>query len=460
MGHRRPGSRPPRDRARGRRGTRTADPGPECDGRADRREPPRAAFRAQARTDRVLRSGAAGLMQAAGRPTGAPADVVGAGQGILGIELGSTRIKAALIGPDASPLGAGSHAWESSLVDGVWTYDLDAVWGGVADCYAELSRDVRDGHGLDIESLAGLGISAMMHGYVALDAADELLVPFRTWRNNITARACAELTPVLAFAVPQRWTIAHLFQSILEDQPHVRNIARLTTLGGYVHAKLTGEHVVGIGEASGIFPIDSATGDWDAVRLAAFDALIAPRRLGWNVRDLLPGVLPAGRPAGTLSVEGARRLDQSGRLKSGVRLCPPEGDAGTGMVATNAVRPRTGNVSAGTSVFAMIVLEQSLARIHDGIDIVMTPDGKPVAMAHANNGSSDLDAWLAVLGQAAETLGAEVVVDDLYGKLLSIADTADADAGGLVAINYIAGEHATGFAEGRPLVARSAGSNF
>ena len=379
---------------------------------------------------------------------------------ILGIELGSTRIKASLIGPDTKPLASGYHAWENQLKDGVWTYDIEEVSKGLAACYASLVADVRAQHSLELKAVAAMGVSGMMHGYVALDADGNPLVPFRTWRNNITGEACAELSPLLDFAVPQRWTIAHLYQSILEGQEHVPRIARLTTLAGYVHWRLTGEHAVGVGEASGIFPVDPSTGDWDAARMERFDALIAPRGLGWTLRDILPAVLPAGRPAGTLTAEGALLLDPSGALVPGIPLCPPEGDAGTGMVATNAVRPRSGNVSAGTSVFAMIVLERSLSRVHEEIDIVVTPDGMPVAMVHSNNGSSDLDAWIALFGQAATALGAEASSDDLYAKLLPLAVRGDPDAGGLLSINYVSGEHLTGFTEGRPLFARNQDSAF
>jgi sugar (pentulose or hexulose) kinase len=319
---------------------------------------------------------------------------------------------------------------------------------------------VRRRYGVDLRSVAAMGVSAMMHGYIALDADGELLVPFRTWRNNITGQACAELTPLLDFAVPQRWTIAHLHQSILEDQPHLPRLAHLTTLAGYVHQRLTGERVLGIGEASGVFPVDAGTGDWDAERLARYDAHVAARNLGWSLRDILPAVLPAGAPAGELTEAGARLLDPSGSLGAGIPMCPPEGDAGTGMVATNAVRPRSGNVSAGTSVFAMLVLERELSRVHEEIDIVATPAGAPVAMVHSNNGSSDLDAWMAVLGQAARALGADVTADDLYGRLIPLATGADPDAGGLLAINYVSGEHLTGFTEGRPLFARSQDSRF
>jgi sugar (pentulose or hexulose) kinase len=397
----------------------------------------------------------------AGREGAGPAaKLIRTGRAILGIELGSTRIKASLIAPDTSPLASGWYAWESHLRDGIWTYDMADVWSGLAGAYASLVEDVRTRHAVDLRTVAAMGFSGMMHGYVALDAAGALLVPFRTWRNNITGEACAELTPILDFAVPQRWTIAHLYQSILEDQPHVRQIAHLTTLAGYVHWALAGDHVVGIGEASGIFPIDAAGADWDSARLAAFDAFVASRQLGWTLRDILPAVLPAGRPAGQLTAEGARLLDPSGTLPPGIPLCPPEGDAGTGMVATNAVRPRSGNVSAGTSVFAMIVLERSLARIHREIDIVVTPEGRPVAMVHSNNGSADLDAWLAVLGQAGRALGAEVRPEEVYEKLLPLALEADPDAGGLLAVNYVSGEHMTGFREGRPLFARGPDSRF
>ena len=391
---------------------------------------------------------------------GSAAELIRSGAAILGIEFGSTRIKASLIAPDTKPLASGSHAWENQLKDGVWTYDIEDVWNGLADCYASLVQDVHASYSVELKNVAAMGFSGMMHGYVALDAEGKLLVPFRTWRNNITGKACAELTPLLDFAVPQRWSIAHLYQSILEAQPHVPRIVHLTTLAGYVHWKLTGEHKMGVGEASGIFPIDPKTGDWDATRMARVDGLIAPRNLGWKMRDIFPDILPAGSPAGKLTAEGAKLLDPSGKLPAGIPLCPPEGDAGTGMVATNAVRPRSGNVSAGTSVFAMIVLEKSLSRVHEEIDIVVTPDGKPVAMAHSNNGSSDLDAWIALFGQVGKALGAEARPDDLYGKLLPLAVQGDPDAGGLLSINYVSGEHMTGFTEGRPLFVRNQEDKF
>ena len=388
------------------------------------------------------------------------ASVIESGQAILGIEFGSTRIKASLIAPDTTPLASGTHTWENQLKDEVWTYDMQEVWHGLASCYASLVKNVSERYSVALSRVAALGVSGMMHGYVALSRDGELLVPFRTWRNNITGEACAELTPLLNFAVPQRWSIAHLYQSIIESQPHVKQIAKLTTLAGYVHYKLTGEHKLGVGEASGMFPIDPLTGTWDLERLAKLERVLEPRKLGFRLLDILPAVLSAGTAAGTLTPEGAQLLDPTGRLQAGITLCPPEGDAGTGMVATNAVRPRSGNVSAGTSVFAMIVLEKSLSQVHEEIDIVATPDGKPVAMAHSNNGSSDLDAWMALFGQVGRALGANPSSDVLFETLLPLAQKADPDAGGLLSINYVSGEHMTGFTEGRPLFARSQHSKF
>lgn len=381
-------------------------------------------------------------------------ELIASGRGVLGIELGSTRIKAALIAPSGERLASGSHTWENQLESGIWTYAIHDVFAGIAGCYANLAADVTERFGVTLSAIAGLGVSGMMHGYLPLDAAGEPLVPFRTWRNNITGQACAELTPLLDFAVPQRWSIAHLYQAILESQPHVASIAHLTTLAGYVHFKLTGSKVMGIGEASGMFPVDASKSDWDRARMARFDQRLAERGVSLRLGDVLPRVLPAGAAAGRLTLAGARLLDPSGRLEAGSQVCPPEGDAGTGMVATNAVRPRSGNVSAGTSVFAMVVLERPLSTVHEELDVVATPDGKPVAMAHANNGSSDLDAWIALFGQVADALGAPASASALYEKLLPLALAGDADAGGLLAINYVSGEHVTGFSEGRPLLAR------
>jgi sugar (pentulose or hexulose) kinase len=387
-------------------------------------------------------------------------DLIASGRAIMGVEFGSTRIKAALVGPNAARIAGGSHTWENQLEGGVWTYGLADVFAGLSACYASLVEDASERYGARLRSLAALGVSGMMHGYLALDAQGQLLVPFRTWRNNITGQACAELSPLLDFAVPQRWSIAHLYQSILESQPHVPQIAHLTTLAGYVHYRLTGELVLGVGEASGMFPIDARTGDWDRARLERLEKHIAARGLGWRLTEILPRVLPAGAEAGRLTEAGARLLDPTGNLEPGALLCPPEGDAGTGMVATNAVRPRSGNVSAGTSVFAMVVLERPLSTVHEELDVVATPDGSPVAMAHANNGSSDLDAWLALFGQVAGALGASSSSSELYEKLLPLALHGEPDAGGLLSINYVSGEHVTGFSEGRPLFARKQDSRF
>jgi len=382
------------------------------------------------------------------------------GLATLGIELGSTRIKASLIAPDGAPLASGSYEWENQLSDGIWTYDLNDVWKGIAGCYASLAENVRDLHAVEITSMAALGLSGMMHGYIALDVSGRLLVPFRTWRNNITAMACERLTTLFNFPIPQRWSVAHLYQSILDDQEHVRNIDYLTTLAGYVHYRLTGNRVLGIGDASGMFPIDPNTKDYDQAMVEQFDSLVANKDYPWKLKSILPEVKVAGDRAGKVTPAGARLLDPTGRLKPGIPLCPPEGDAETGMVATNSVRPRTGNVSAGTSVFAMVVLERNLKSAHKEIDIVMTPDGRPAGMAHANNGSSDLDAWIDLFGQTARVLGFNASMSDLYSKLTPLALQADSDAGGLLHISYVSGEHISGFTEGRPLFVRKPDSVF
>ena len=386
--------------------------------------------------------------------------LIEAGKTILGVELGSTRIKAALIARDSTPLASGSYEWENTLQDGIWTYDLSEVWKGIASCYADLVTNIQTTYGVTPRRYASLGFSAMMHGYIVHDKDGKLLTPFRTWRNNITGPACVELSKLFNFAIPQRWSIAHLYQSILENQDHVQHIDYLSTLAGYVHWKLTGRRVLGIGDASGMFPIDPETGDYDEKMLKTFDALVKPRSYPWKLRDILPQVLPAGAEAGTLSAEGARLLDPRGNLEAGIPLCPPEGDAGTGMVATNSIRPNTGNVSAGTSVFAMIVLEKSLKKPHEEIDVVMTPDGKPVGMAHSNNGSSDFDAWISLFGQAVKALGFDVPTGKLYETLTPLALRGNADGGNLLHISYLSGEHLTGFTEGRPLFVRTPDSAF
>jgi sugar (pentulose or hexulose) kinase len=383
-------------------------------------------------------------------------ETIATGRAVLGIELGSTRIKACLVDERGTTLAAGSHAWENQFVDRMWTYDLDEVWTGLRACVADLLADAERRHGVRPTALAAMGVSAMMHGYLAFGADDELLVPFRTWRNTTTGRAADALTERLGFNIPMRWSAAHLYQAVLDDEPHVGDIRHLTTLAGYVHWRLTGRLVLGVGDASGMFPIDSATGTYDAAMVAAFDELVGRPEL--RLADLLPDVLPAGREAGRLTEEGARLLDPSGTLAAGAPLCPPEGDAGTGMVATNAVAPRTGNVSVGTSIFAMLVLEHPLAAVHPEIDVVTTPTGAPVAMVHCNNGASELGAWAEVFGRFAGLVGASAGPDEVFAALLDESLAGDPDAGGLLAYNYLAGEPVTGLDEGRPLVVRTPGS--
>ncbi|MFP3714123.1 xylulokinase [Puerhibacterium sp. TATVAM-FAB25] len=401
-----------------------------------------------------------GATDVTGGATGAAREAITAGRATLGIELGSTRIKACLIGPDHVPVATGSHAWENDLLDGVWTYSLDDVWAGLQASVAALAADVEQRYGVRLTTLAGLGVSAMMHGYMAFDADGELLVPFRTWRNTSTGRAAAELTDLFGFNVPLRWSVAHYYQAVLDHEEHVPQVASLTTLAGYVHRRLTGRDVLGVGDASGMFPIDPATHDYDATMLARFDELVSPRRPGLRLRDLLPEVLVAGQEAGTLTEEGAALLDPTGALRAGVPVCPPEGDAGTGMVATNSVAPRTGNVSAGTSIFAMVVLEKPLRRVHHELDVVTTPAGDLVAMVHCNNGASELNAWAGLLGELLAATGRPTEPDDVFRALFRAALDGDADGGGLLAYNYLAGEPITGLDEGRPLVVRTPGSRL
>jgi sugar (pentulose or hexulose) kinase len=384
-----------------------------------------------------------------------------AGRASLGIELGSTRIKACLVGDDpATVLATGSHEWENQFADRVWTYSLDAVWAGLQDAYAGLVADAERRYGVRPESFGAIGVSAMMHGYLAFDEADELLVPFRTWRNTTTGRAAAELTELFGTNIPLRWSIAHLHQAVLDDEPHVPQVRFFTTLAGYVHWRLTGRKVIGIGDASGMFPIDSATKDYDAALITKYDELVAGSALPSPVADLLPEVLVAGQSAGRLTVEGAGLLDPSGLLKPGAELCPPEGDAGTGMVATNAVSPRTGNVSAGTSIFAMVVLERPLENVHEELDLVTTPTGEPVAMVHCNNGASELAGWAGLFGRFAAAAGVPLDNDAVFGALFREALDGDADAGGVLAYNHLAGEPIAGLDEGRPLVVRTPESRF
>lgn len=382
------------------------------------------------------------------------------GTAVLGIELGSTRIKAVLIGQDHMPIASGSHDWENRWEDGVWTYRLDDVWKGLRDCYAKLTDAVQEKYGVKLYKLGALGVSAMMHGYLPFDAAGNQLAPFRTWRNTITERSAAELTELFGFNIPQRWSIAHLDRAALNGEGHVKDIAFLTTLAGYVHWRLTGEKVLGVGEASGMFPIDSATNDYDAVKLDKFDARWKDRGYPWKLKGILPKVLMAGESAGFLTKEGARLLDPTGMLQPGAPVCPPEGDAGTGMVATNSVAPRTGNVSAGTSVFLMAVLERPLEKLHTEIDMVTTPVGAPVAMVHCNTCTSDLDAWVRMFGEFASALGCEANKAALYDLLYAKAMEGDVDCGGLLAFNYYSGEPITRLDEGRPLIVRKPESSL
>lgn len=382
------------------------------------------------------------------------------GKTFLGIEFGSTRIKAVLIGEDHAPIALGSHEWENRYENGIWTYHLEDVWTGLQDSYRKVREEVVKKYGLVLHTLGAIGFSAMMHGYLPLDKDGNLLVPFRTWRNTMTGQAAEELTNLFQFNIPQRWSIAHLYQAILNEEPHVCDLDYLTTLAGYLHWKLTGQKVVGIGEASGIFPIDSTILNYDARMIRMFNQHIEAQAMPWKLEDILPKVLVAGEPAGVLTREGARLLDPDGQLPAGILLCPPEGDAGTGMVATNSVAERTGNVSAGTSIFAMIVLEKALSKVYPEIDMVTTPSGRPVAMVHANTCTSDLNAWIGLFREFIQGLGMEVDSSRLFEYLYQKALEGEKDCGGLLAYNYLSGEAITHFEEGRPLFVRSPESRF
>lgn len=385
---------------------------------------------------------------------------IAAGKAILGIEFGSTRIKAVLIDGENKPIAQGSHTWENRLVDGLWTYSLEDIWGGLQDCYQDLRKDVSEKYGEEIVTLAGIGISAMMHGYMAFDKAGDILVPFRTWRNTNTGTAAHELSWLFGFNIPLRWSISHIYQCILDKEEHVGKIDFLTTLAGYIHWKLTGRRVLGVGDASGVLPVDSETKTYCADMVAKFDKLVEPYGYGWKLLDILPESIVAGQDAGCLTEEGAKLLDVSGTLKAGVPLCPPEGDAGTGMVATNAVKQRTGNVSAGTSSFSMIVLEKPLSKPYEVIDMVTTPDGSPVAMVHCNNCTSDINAWINIFKEFEQLMGIPVDVPQLFTKLFSAALDGDPDCGGILSYNYISGEPVAGMIDGRPLFVRSANDKF
>ena len=382
------------------------------------------------------------------------------GKAVIGIEFGSTRIKAVLIDEDHSPLAAGVHDWQNELADGVWTYSLDSVRAGLQECFADLMNNVEASYNVKLETAAGIGISAMMHGYLAFDENDRQLVPFRTWRNTMTEEAADRLTEAFGFNIPQRWSIAHLYQAILNNEPHIGRLAFMTTLAGYVHYLLTGEKVIGAGDASGIFPIDPGSCDYSKAMLVRFDELAAGTELRVKLSELLPRIVPAGECAGKLTEGGARLLDPSGTFRAGVPFCPPEGDAQTGMAATNSITPRTGNVSAGTSIFSMIVLEKNLAKVHREIDIVNTPCGAPVAMVHCNSCTSDLDAWFGMLGGFLGVAGVDMPKGKLYDMLYSLAAEGDPDCDGIISYNYYAGEPVTGIKDGRPLLMRSPDSDF
>jgi sugar (pentulose or hexulose) kinase len=387
-------------------------------------------------------------------------EAIAEGRTALGIELGSTRIKAVLIGPNYETLAVGNHDWENQFVDRLWTYSLDAVWSGLQECYAALVADVKQRHDAELTTVGGLGVSAMMHGYLAFDAAGELLTPFRTWRNTNTDEAAKQLSLELSHNIPHRWSVAHLFQAVLNGEEHVAEVDFLTTLAGYVHWQLTGEKVIGVGDASGMFPIDTATGAYDATMLARVDSLAADQGVDLQVAELLPAIRVAGDPAGELTEEGARRLDPTGQLRPGAPMCPPEGDAGTGMVATNSVAPRTGNVSAGTSIFAMVVLEEALSRVHRELDLVTTPAGDPVAMVHCNNGASEVNSWVGLFSEFAQALGVEADSSAIFQTLFTSALQGAPDGGGLMAFNYLSGEPITELEEGRPLFVRAPDGEF
>lgn len=382
------------------------------------------------------------------------------GKETLGIEFGSTRIKAVLIDENCRPIASGGHNWENKLENGIWTYHTEDIWLGLQDAYAKLNEDVHAKFGSYITSLSSIGLSAMMHGYLPFDKDGNQLAAFRTWRNTITADAARELTELFHFNIPQRWSIAHLYQAVLNGEKHINDIAFLTTLAGYVHWQLTDMKVLGVGEASGMFPIDSHTNTYNTEMLDQFSKLDKVRAYDWNIHAILPKVLSAGASAGCLTEKGARLLDPSGKLKAGVPMCPPEGDAGTGMTATNSVSVKTGNVSAGTSIFSMIVLEKQLSKVYEEIDMVTTPTGKPVAMVHCNNCCTDFDYWVNLFSEFAALSGSDLSKPQIYDMLYNTALSGDADCGGLVNYNYFSGEPVAGLQDGRPLFARAQNSTF
>ncbi|MBR6359702.1 MAG: FGGY-family carbohydrate kinase [Lachnospiraceae bacterium] len=387
-------------------------------------------------------------------------EVIRSGKTYLGIELGSTRIKAVLTDSNYIPIASGDHEWENKLVDGIWTYSVNEIWDGLRDCYKNLAADVMNKYDEELTTVSAMGISAMMHGYMVFDKNNNILVPFRTWRNTITGEASDKLSELFGFNIPQRWSIAHLYQAILNNEEHVGRINYMTTLEGYVHWMLTGNKVLGIGDCAGMFPIDASTKNFNEEMISKFDKLIAPKGFSWKLKDILPKLLLAGEDAGVLSAEGAKLLDPTGKLKSGIKMCPPEGDAGTGMTATNSVAKRTCNVSAGTSCFAMVVLEKDLKALHREIDMVTTPDGLPVAMVHCNNCTSDLNAWINLFEENLKLFGVNVEKGEIYEKLYRLALKGDKDCGGLMTYPYFSGEHVTHMNEGRPLFVRMPDAKF
>lgn len=382
------------------------------------------------------------------------------GKAVLGIELGSTRIKAVLIGENYTPVASGSYEWENQIVNGIWTYGQNDIHTGIQECYKDLKANVKKQYGETITCLSAMGISAMMHGYMVFNEGGRLLTPFRTWRNTITEEAADKLTELFQINIPQRWSIAHLYQAILNEEEHISQIDFMTTLSGYLHWKLTGQKVLGIGDAAGMFPVNVEKHIFQEKMLEDFDKLIADKKYPWKIKDILPRVLTTGENAGNLTEAGAEFLDPEGDLKPGIKMCPPEGDAGTGMVATNSIRVRTGNISAGTSVFAMLVLEKPLKQLHREIDLVATPSGNSVAMVHCNNCTSDLNAWVSIFHEFLDGMGMPVDMNELYKFLYNKALEGDSDAGGLLSYGYYSGEHITGFSEGRPLFVRKPDSRF
>ena len=386
--------------------------------------------------------------------------IITEGKTAIGIELGSTRLKSVLIDNNFTPIASGTHDWENIFTDGVWTYNLDDVWKGVQNSFCSLSSDVKEKYGVELTVTGAIGVSAMMHGYLAFNKSGNQLAQFRTWRNTSTEKAATLLTEKFNFNIPLRWSIAHLYQAMLNNESHVKDISFITTLAGYVHWKLTGKKAIGINDASGMFPVDTATQNYNSLMLEQFSKITSSYNYNWKITEILPEIINAGDEAGTLTPEGSRLLSPNGSLKPGIPLCPPEGDAGTGMIATNSIKEKTGNVSAGTSIFAMIVLEKDLSKVYPQIDIVLTPAGKSVAMVHCNNCTSDIDAWIRLFFEITECTGSKIDKNALYSLLYNKALEADSDCGRLLSYNYYSGEPLSGIEEGRPLLTRLPDGNF